>query len=285
MNYRHIFHAGNFADVFKHIVLARVIAYMQNKDAAFRVLDTHAGLGLYDLSSDQAQKTGEWKTGIGKVLAAADRAPADVLALISPYLEAVRSSNPDGGITEYPGSPVIARRLFRKQDRLTALELHPEDFEVLHAQFEGDVQARITKLDGWLGIKSHLPPKERRGVVLVDPPFEVYNEFFNILTALKEGHKRFATGTFLLWYPVKHRKGVGEFREELKALKIPRILDTSLEVRSSGADVRFDGSGMIVVNPPYKLESELRTILPWLSPVLEFKKGSGSWAVNWLAGE
>ncbi|MAZ16243.1 MAG: 23S rRNA (adenine(2030)-N(6))-methyltransferase RlmJ [Ahrensia sp.] len=285
MNYRHIFHAGNFADVFKHIVLARIIAYMQNKDAAFRVLDTHAGLGLYDLSSDQAQKTGEWKTGIGKVMEAADRAPADVLALISPYLDAVRSSNPEGGITQYPGSPMIARHLFRKQDRLTALELHPEDFDVLHAQFEGDVQARVTKLDGWLGIKSHLPPKERRGIVLVDPPFEVYHEFFNILTALKEGHKRFATGTFLLWYPVKHRKGVAEFREELKALKIPRILDTSLEVRSSGADVRFDGSGMIVVNPPYTLESELRTILPWLSSVLEFKKGSGSYAVNWLAGE
>lgn len=285
MNYRHIFHAGNFADVFKHIVLTRVIAYMQRKDAAFRVLDTHAGLGLYDLSSDQAQKTGEWKTGIGKVLDAADSAQADVRALLAPYLDAVGSCNPEGGLTQYPGSPMIAREMFRSQDRLTALELHPEDFEVLHSQFEGDFQARVTKLDGWLGIKSHLPPKERRGIVLVDPPFEVYHEFFNILTALKDGHKRFATGTFLLWYPVKHRKGIAEFRDELRALKIPRILDTSLEVRSSGADVRFDGSGMIVVNPPYTLEAELRTILPWLVSVLEFRKGSGSYAINWLAGE
>ncbi|WP_425418787.1 23S rRNA (adenine(2030)-N(6))-methyltransferase RlmJ [Oricola indica] len=285
MNYRHIFHAGNFADVFKHIVLTRVIAYMQRKEAAFRVLDTHAGLGLYDLSSDQAQKTGEWKTGIGKVLDAADNAPADVRDLLAPYLDAVGSFNPEGGLTQYPGSPMIARAMFRNQDRLTALELHPEDFEVLHSHFEGDFQARVTKLDGWLGIKSHLPPKERRGIVLVDPPFEVYHEFFNILTALKDGHKRFATGTFLLWYPVKHRKGISEFRDELRALKIPRILDTSLEVRSSGADVRFDGSGMIVVNPPYALESELRTILPWLASVLEFRKGSGSYAINWLAGE
>jgi 23S rRNA (adenine2030-N6)-methyltransferase len=285
MNYRHIFHAGNFADVFKHIVLTRVITYMQRKDAAFRVLDTHAGLGLYDLSSEQAQKTGEWKTGIGKVLEAADRAPADVRELLAPYLDAVRACNPEGGITHYPGSPMIARKLFRKQDRLTALELHPEDFEVLHSHFAGDYQVRVNELDGWLGIKSHLPPKERRGIVLVDPPFEVYHEFFNILTALKEGHKRFATGTFLLWYPVKHRQGVAEFREELRALKIPRILDASLEVRSSGADVRFDGSGMIVVNPPYTLESELRTILPWLVPVLEFKRGSGSYSINWLAGE
>ena len=283
MNYRHIFHAGNFADVFKHIVLARIIAYMQNKDAAFRVLDTHAGLGLYDLSSDQAQKTGEWKTGIGKVMEAADRAPADVLALISPYLDAVRSSNPEGGITQYPGSPMIARHLFRKQDRLTALELHPEDFDVLHAQFEGDVQARVTKLDGWLGIKSHLPPKERRGIVLVDPPFEVYHEFFNILTALKEGHKRFATGTFLLWYPVKHRKGVAEFREELKALKIPRILDTSLEVRSSGADVRFDGSGMIVVNPPYTLAQHMAQAMPVLKNAL--CEPNGHTLVKELTGE
>lgn len=285
MNYRHIFHAGNFADVFKHIVLTRVIAYMQRKDAAFRVLDTHAGLGLYDLSSEQAQKTGEWKGGIGKVLKAADNAPADVRELLAPYLDAVRACNPEGGISQYPGSPMIARNMFRKQDRLTALELHPEDFEVLHSHFEGDIQARVTKLDGWLGIKSHLPPKERRGIVLVDPPFEVYHEFFNILTALKEGHKRFATGTFLLWYPVKHRQGIAEFREELRALKIPRILDTSLSVRSSGAEVSFDGSGMIVVNPPYTLESELRTILPWLTSALEFKKGSGSYSINWITGE
>ncbi|GAB4349917.1 MAG: 23S rRNA (adenine(2030)-N(6))-methyltransferase RlmJ [Oricola sp.] len=285
MNYRHIFHAGNFADVFKHIVLARVITYMQKKDAAFRLLDTHAGLGLYDLSSEQAQKTGEWKTGIGKVLDAADGAPAEVRELLAPYLEAVRACNPEGGITFYPGSPMIARKLFRKQDRLTALELHPDDYAVLHSHFEGDIQVRCTKLDGWLGIKSHLPPKERRGIVLVDPPFEVYHEFFNILTALKEGHKRFATGTFLLWYPVKHRQGVAEFREELRALKIPRILDTALEVRSSRDEVRFDGSGMIIVNPPYTLESELRTILPWLAPVLEYKRGSGSYSVNWIAGE
>ncbi|MCI5077179.1 23S rRNA (adenine(2030)-N(6))-methyltransferase RlmJ [Oricola sp.] len=285
MNYRHIFHAGNFADVFKHIVLARVIAYMQRKDAAFRLLDTHAGLGLYDLTSTEAQKTGEWKTGIARVLDAADSAPADVRELIAPYLDVVRGFNPEGGVTQYPGSPMIARKLFRKQDRLTALELHPDDYEVLHSHFDGDIQARITKLDGWLGVKSHLPPKERRGVVLIDPPFEVYHEFFNILTALKEGHARFATGVFLLWYPVKHRKGVAEFREELRALKIPRILDTSLEVRSSRDEVRFDGSGMIVVNPPYALESELRTILPWLSSVLEFKRGSGAYAVNWLAGE
>lgn len=285
MNYRHIFHAGNFADVFKHLVLTRVIKYMQRKDAAFRVLDTHAGLGVYDLSSQKAQKTGEWKTGIAKVLDAAPTAPADVTELISPYLNCVSELNSGSVLTRYPGSPVIARMLARKQDRLTALELHPDDFAVLRSHFDGDIQVRVTKLDGWLGIKSHLPPKERRGVVLVDPPYEVYHEFFNILSALREGHKRFSTGTFLLWYPVKHRQGISEFRDELKATGIPRILDTSLEVRNSGGEMRFDGSGMIVVNPPYSLESELRTVLPWLTSVLEFKKGSGSHAINWIARE
>jgi 23S rRNA (adenine2030-N6)-methyltransferase len=197
----------------------------------------------------------------------------------------VKQLNPDRQIIQYPGSPMIARMLARKQDRLTALELHPDDYVELHSQFDGDVQVRVNELDGWLGIKSHLPPKEKRGVVLIDPPFEVYHEFFNMLTALKEGHSRFATGTFLLWYPVKHRKGVSEFREELRKTGIPRILDASLEVRNSGREVAFDGSGMIVVNPPYTLSSELREILPWLASVLEFKKGGGSYAVNTIVGE
>lgn len=284
MNYRHIYHAGNFADVFKHIVLTRVIRYMQNKEAAFRVLDTHAGTGLYDLSSEMAQKTGEWRTGIKRVLDSVDSAPAAVQELIAPYIDCVRSLNQDGEFSQYPGSPRIARMLLRKQDRLTALELHPDDFENLQANFAGDYQARVTKLDGWLGVKSHLPPKERRGIILIDPPFEVYNEFFNILTALKEGHQRFATGTFLLWYPIKHRKGVSEFREELKAAGISGILDATLEVRS-GREVRFDGSGMIVVNPPYKLEEELRAILPWLTSVLQHGPNAGGHGVNWLVRE
>lgn len=283
MNYRHIYHAGNFADVVKHIILARVILYMQKKEAAFRLLDTHAGIGLYDLSSDKAQKTGEWKYGIGRLMDA--QMPGPVRDLVQPYLDAVSAVNPDGGITQYPGSPVIAREMFRPQDRLTALELHPDDARELKSHFEGDIQARITELDGWLGVKSHLPPKERRGVVLIDPPFEVFHEFFNILTALKEGHKRFATGTFLLWYPIKNRKACAEFRQELKALKIPRILDVTLEVRNSGNEERFDGTGMAIVNPPFTLEGELRTILPWLTRTLEEKKGWGSFNMDWLAGE
>jgi len=283
MNYRHIYHAGNFADVVKHIILSRVILYMQRKEKAFRILDTHAGLGLYDLSSEEAQKTGEWKTGVGLILEAADKAPKDVKQLIEPYLNAVRAFNFDGEVKQYPGSPKIARELLRSQDRLTALELHPEDFETLQAHFDGDYQARITHLDGWLGQKSHLPPKERRGITLVDPPFEVFHEFFNLLKGMKEANERFATGTHMMWYPIKNRKACDEFRTELYKSKIPAILDISLEIRKpKGLKETFDGTGMAIVNPPYALEKELKVIMPWLKSVLEENKGSGQYMINWI---
>ena len=284
MNYRHIYHAGNFADVVKHIILSRVILYMQRKDAAFRLLDTHAGIGLYNLSSPEAQKTGEWKNGIGLLLEAANNAPKDVKPLIEPYLQAVLAFNPAAEIQQYPGSPLLARHLMRKQDRLTALELHPEDFQTLKRQFEGDYQARITHLDGWLGIKSHLPPKERRGITLVDPPFEVFHEFFNHLKGLKDANERFATGTNLMWYPIKNRKACDEFREELYKTRVPAILDVSLEIRRPrGAKGTFDGTGMAISNPPYTLEKELKILMPWLKTVLEESRGSGQYGINWIS--
>jgi len=283
MNYRHIYHAGNFADVVKHIILSRVILYMQRKDKAFRVLDTHAGLGLYDLSSEEAQKTGEWKTGVGLVLEAADKAPKDVKPLIEPYLNAVREFNFEGEVKQYPGSPKIARELLRNQDRLTALELHPEDFITLQSHFEGDYQARITHLDGWLGLKSHMPPKEKRGVTLVDPPFEVFHEFFNHLKGMKEANARFAGGTHMMWYPIKNRKACDEFRSELHKSKIPAILDISLEIRrAKGLKETFDGTGLAIVNPPYVLIHELKLIMPWLKNILEENKGSGQYSINWI---
>src|SRR5690606_5513848 len=157
MNYRHAYHAGNFADVVKHVVLTRLIEYLKRKDKAFRVVDTHAGIGLYDLSAEEAQKTGEWQDGIGRVLAASIAAEAALL--MAPYLDAVRSVNPDGGLSAYPGSPLITRRLLRKQDRLSAIELHPEDVIRLKALFADDFQVRVTELDGWLALGAHLPPK------------------------------------------------------------------------------------------------------------------------------
>lgn len=162
MNYRHIYHAGNFADVLKHAVLARLVSYLKQKDRAFRVLDTHAGIGLYDLSGEEAQKTGEWRDGIGRLIGA--ELPAPVGAILEPYLAAVRNLNtdggPDGGLTHYPGSPKLARMLFRPQDRLSAMELHPDDYETLHRLFDGDFQSRITRLDGWLALGAHLPRRK-----------------------------------------------------------------------------------------------------------------------------
>jgi 23S rRNA (adenine2030-N6)-methyltransferase len=284
MNYRHIYHAGNFADVVKHIILSRVILYMQRKEKAFRVLDTHAGIGLYDLSSVEAQKTGEWQGGIALVMEAFANAPKNVKPLIEPYLDVVRSFNEGTqGIQRYPGSPLITRTFLRNQDRLTALELHPDDFETLQTHFEGDYQARITHLDGWLGLKSHLPPKERRGITLVDPPFEVFHEFFNHLKGITNANERFAGGTHMMWYPVKNRKACDEFRTELYKTRIPAILDVSLEVRRpKGLKETFDGTGLAIVNPPYTLEQELKLILPWLKTVLEENKGSGQYTVNWI---
>lgn len=185
MNYRHIYHAGNFADVLKHVVLTRLIRYMQKKDGGFRVLDTHAGIGLYDLSSEEAQKTGEWLDGIGKLMEA-ELGP-HVSELLEPYLSAIRELNPEGGIRFYPGSPKLARMLFRPQDRLSAMELHPEDYVRLHRLFEGDHHARITELDGWLALGAHLPPKEKRGIVLVDPPFEEEDEYQRLAEGLEKG--------------------------------------------------------------------------------------------------
>lgn len=171
MNYRHAYHAGNFADVVKHIILTRIVLYMQRKDHGFRVIDTHAGIGRYDLKGTEAGKTGEWQSGIGRLLEA--KLDTDVAGLIQPYLDIVRAENPDGAIRHYPGSPLIVRHLLRKQDRLSALELHPDDARLLAELFEGDVQVRVTQLDGWLALGAHLPPKEKRGLILVDPPFEI----------------------------------------------------------------------------------------------------------------
>lgn len=281
MNYRHAYHAGNFADVMKHAVLARIVEYLKQKDKAFRVIDTHAGLGVYDLSSAEAQKTGEWRGGIGKVLGA--KLPDEAASLLAPYLDAVRGMNAEGGVRHYPGSPAIVRHLLRPQDRLTAIELHPADAAALKARFAGDFQTRVIELDGWLALGAHLPPKEKRGLVLVDPPFEEEGEFDRLAEGLKKAWRRWPGGIYALWYPNKDRKAVEAFRRELAGAGIPKILDLSLEVRAPTAEERLDGSGLVVVNPPYPLEAEMRTLLPTLAEVMGEKAAKAN--VTWLAGE
>lgn len=282
MNYRHIYHAGNFADVVKHIVLARCIDYLKRKPGAFRVIDTHAGIGIYDLSSVEAQKTGEWQGGIGRLQDAG--LSADVAALLEPYLDAVRAANPNGGLNAYPGSPAIARHLLRPQDRLTAIELHPADAKLLKERFSGDYQTRIIELDGWLALGAHLPPKEKRGLVIVDPPFEREGEFDRLVEGLARAHRRWPGGTYLLWYPIKNRRAVTGFRDALRQTGIPKVLDIAFSVRPPSEQERFDGTGMIAVNPPYPLESELRQVLPVLADLLG-ESPQASFTVEWLAGE
>ncbi len=282
MNYRHIYHAGNFADVLKHAVLARLVRYMQNKDKAFRVLDTHAGIGLYDLSSEEAQKTGEWRGGIGRVLQA-ELVP-QVAALLEPYLAAIRELNPEGGVWLYPGSPKLARMLFRPQDRLSAMELHPDDFQRLHRLFEGDHHARITELDGWLALGAHLPPKEKRGIVLVDPPFEQEGEYERLIEGLAKAWRRFPGGTYCLWYPIKKDAPIKEFHDALRALEVPKMLCVELSVKSDRGFTGLTGSGLIIVNPPFTLKDELHALLPALKDILAQDRFASQRAF-WLRGE
>lgn len=278
MNYRHAYHAGNFADVMKHVVLTRIIEYLKRKDKAFRVIDTHAGVGVYDLSSAEAQKTGEWRGGIGRLQSA--ELSAVPKALLEPYLGAVRAFNEGSGLHSYPGSPAISRHLLRPQDRLTAIELHPADAAMLRARFAGDFQTRVIELDGWLALGAHLPPKEKRGLVLVDPPFEAEGEFDRLVGGLQKAWRRWPGGVYALWYPIKDRDEVARFRERLGASGIPKMLDIRLEIRGTSAEPRLDGSGMVVVNPPFELEGELEAVLPALLSVLRDGPGASAAVVR-----
>lgn len=282
MNYRHAFHAGNFADVVKHLILSRIVEYLKLKPAAFRVIDTHAGVGRYDLGSEAALRSPEWMDGIKRLIDKDLPPPAAELA--RPYLEVVRGENPDGALAAYPGSPLVVRRLLRPQDRLSALELHPEDAETLSAQFAGDFQTRVIHLDGWLALGAHVPPKEKRGLVLVDPPFEEEGEFERLVEGLSKAHRKFATGIYAFWYPVKDPHAVNAFVAALKATGIPRILRTELTIRPPSTPPRLHGSGMIIVNPPYALEGELKVLLPALAALLG-DEGRGRHRLEWIRGE
>lgn len=285
MNYRHAFHAGNFADVVKHAVLALLIERLKAKDTTFRVIDTHAGIGFYDLGANEAQRTGEWRDGIGRLWGRAlDPALADLLA---PYLAAVAAAN--GGaapvpLTRYPGSPWIARHLFRRQDRLTAVELHPDDARALAALFEGDFQVRTIALDGWLALGAFVPPKERRGLVLVDPPFEARGEFERMAETFTAAHTKWPTGIYALWYPVKDLVAVDRLRLTLSQSGIRRLLMAELTVRSRDATGLFNGTGLIVCNPPWQFAETLDALLSGLVPLLARDTGA-SHTLDEIAGE
>jgi len=273
MNYRHAYHAGNFADVVKHAVLTLIIEHMKQKPAPFRVVDTHAGIGLYDLTAEQAQKTGEWREGIGRLMRADLSAAAS--AALAPYLDSVRALNPEGMLLRYPGSPLIARDRLRADDRLVLNELHPEDQAELARLFARDRQVKVMALDAWTAVKALLPPPERRGLTLIDPAFEVQGELDRLVEALQQGVRRFATGTFLLWYPIKEMRPVAAFRQKLAALGLPKVLAIEFMIRGPEDETRLNGAGLIAMNAPYTLAETLRMVLPELVKILAQGKGAG----------
>lgn len=282
MNYRHAFHAGSFADVFKHTVLCRILEYLRTKPAAFRIIDTHAGAGLYDLAGDEATRTGEWREGIALLLAA--QLPAYAATLLRPYLDVVAALNERRQLRHYPGSPALARAWLRPQDRLIACELESKAARALANNLRGDPRIKTLQIDGWTALSAYVPPKERRGLVLVDPPFEEDGDFIRLSRGLAEAHRKWATGIFALWYPIKGRPEPDALAKQVRRLGITKVLRAELTIRPLHDPARLNGSGLIVVNPPWPLEKELSALLPPLAKILGHN-GKGRFRLDWLAGE
>ena len=281
MNYRHAFHAGSFADVVKHAVLVRILVHLRAKPAAFRVIDTHAGAGLYDLGGPEAGRSGEWRQGIGRLLTAAIGQPAR--ALLAPYLDAIAACNGAGHLATYPGSPALARSFLRTQDRLIACELEPTAAAALARNLEGDRRSKAVAIDGWTALNAYVPPKERRGVVLIDPSFEDAGDFPRLAQALETGHRKWASGSYLVWYPIKERAAPDALARRLRRSGMAKILRAELTVAEARDTDRLGACGLIVVNPPWTLAGELQVLLPELAAVLSDERGDAR--VDWLAGE
>jgi 23S rRNA (adenine2030-N6)-methyltransferase len=285
MNYQHAFHAGNFADVHKHIVLTRVLDYLRQKPTAFRVVDTHAGAGRYDLVGPQAARSGEWRDGIGRLFAMPRSGAAgtdSTQALIAPYLDIVAALNPGKTLRHYPGSPLIVRALLRRQDRLIACELEPSAAASLKAVLHGDARAKALAIDGWAALFANIPPKERRGLIMIDPPYEESVEFARLFDTLAQAHRKWPSGLYLLWYPIKAREAPDALARRLRRLSVPKILRCEFTIAPPRADGALAGSGLIIVNPPFPLERELRVILPALTRLLA---PMGAYRLDWLSGE
>jgi 23S rRNA (adenine2030-N6)-methyltransferase len=282
MNYRHAFHAGNFADVVKHAVLARILVHLKTKPAAFRVIDTHAGAGRYDLAGPEAGRTGEWRDGIGRVLSGS--LAEETARLLVPYLDVVRSFRRGGELACYPGSPLIVCAHLRQQDRLTACELEPGAARTLARSLAGDDRVKAVTIDGWTALNAYVPPPERRGLVLVDPAFERPDEFAVLLDRVRRAHRKWPTGIYLLWYPIKGRSEPDALARQLGRSGIARILRAELTVDTLDPNGRLAGSGLVVINPPWTLAGELAVILPALAAILA-PNGKGAIGLDWIAGE
>ncbi|MCT4712083.1 23S rRNA (adenine(2030)-N(6))-methyltransferase RlmJ [Enterobacteriaceae bacterium H11S18] len=279
LSYRHSFHAGNHADVLKHTVQSLIIESLKEKEKPFLYLDTHAGAGRYKLSSEHAERTGEYMEGIARIWQQ-DSLPEELEA----YIGAVKALNHSGNLRYYPGSPLIARHLLREQDSLQLTELHPSDFPLLRSEFQKDNRARVERADGYTQLKAKLPPVSRRGLILIDPPYEIKTDYQDVVKGISEGYKRFATGTYALWYPVVLRQQIKRMLRELEETGIRRILQIELAVRPDSDQRGMTASGMIVINPPWKLEQQMTNVLPWLHKTL-VPAGTGSTTLNWVVPE
>ena len=274
MNYRHAYHAGNFADVFKHAALILLLEHLLKKDSAFQVIDTHAGGGFYDLDAVEAEKTAEFQGGIGRLpvegpLPAGLAELRDLVARCNPAWPSLR---------HYPGSPHIARVMLRPIDRLTLVELHPEEVKRLRQTFRGMQRVAILEQDAYAALKAVLPPAERRGLVLIDPPFEVTDEFARMAAGLATAVRRWPTGIYAIWYPLKDTEGVSRFLGEIAQLGKPAL---TAELRLPGPAERLKGCGVAVLNPPWKLDQALDAVVQTLKGLWDGEDVSG---VRWLSG-
>lgn len=278
MNYRHAFHAGNFCDVVKHIAQLMVLTHLHHKPKPFCYLDTHAGVGLYGLHDAQAQRTGEYTQGIARIWEA-PQPPPDVVT----YLDFIRSLNPGGELKVYPGSPAVAAYMLRAGDRAVLCELHPEDAKLLKDHCHGTPQIAVHNTSGYDGLKAFLPPKENRGLVLIDPPFEKIDEFSTLAASLVRAHKRWANGTIMAWYPIKSTAMVEGWLDGLATTgAFGKLLAAHLLVKPPSGSEGLIGTGLVVINPPYLFDEKLGLVLEWLRPYLA-QQGAGESKVWWLS--
>ncbi|EGR0892267.1 23S rRNA (adenine(2030)-N(6))-methyltransferase RlmJ [Vibrio cholerae] len=278
LSYRHSFHAGNHADVLKHIVQSLILNSLQQKEKPFVYHDTHSGVGRYDLTHEWSEKTGEYKQGIARVWQQ-DNIPTE----LDSYLDAIRQLNQGETLRYYPGSPRVARAHLREQDRMVLTELHPSDYPLLEQEFHRDRQVSIYKEDGFARLKASLPPQERRGLVLIDPPYELAKEYRDVVRAIAQSYKRWATGIYAIWYPVVNRCDIDDMLEGLQGLEIRKILQIELGVAPDTNERGMTASGMIVINPPWTLESQMQSILPFLKQAIA--PATGHYKVEWVVPE
>jgi 23S rRNA (adenine2030-N6)-methyltransferase len=279
LSYRHGFHAGNFADVLKHTVLVHMLEYMAQKDKPLRIIDTHAGAGVYKLNGPQAQKNREFDTGISQLWTNTQQPAA-----IARFVEQVRTVNGGGALQLYPGSPLLAQTLMRPIDRLFLHELHPADFQFLRDCMRDDKRVRVENEDGFASLQALLPPPDRRALVLIDPSYEVKSDYQHLIKQLVQAHKRFSTGTYAIWYPVVLRQRIDEMELALKKSGIKNIQLMEFGVRPDSFEHGMTSSGMIVINPPWTLWGAMEETLPWLVDTLT-ENGNGFYRLEQLVAE